>query len=91
MNEAAKLCDFKEQQIIRPFIEWTKGDIVKRGVELGVDYSTTWTCYKGGDKHCGRCGTCVERLEAFDEAGAVDPVEYEDREYYKEVLAKAAS
>lgn len=60
-----------------PFIEKTKADIAKLGDDLGVPYELTWSCYKGGEKHCGRCGTCVERIEAFINAGATDPTEYE--------------
>jgi 7-cyano-7-deazaguanine synthase len=73
-------------QIFAPFTGVTKADIVKRGVELGVPFELTWTCYKGGDLACGRCGTCVERLEAFEIAGAVDPLEYEDREFWQSVV-----
>jgi 7-cyano-7-deazaguanine synthase len=56
----------------------TKADIVKIGTRLGVDYSLTWTCYKGEALACGRCGSCSERLEAFRLAGVEDPVEYAD-------------
>jgi len=49
---------------------------VKIGTRLGVDYSLTWTCYRGEALACGRCGSCTERLEAFREAGVEDPVEY---------------
>jgi 7-cyano-7-deazaguanine synthase len=59
-----------------PFLEWTKADIVRRGAELGVDFTRTWSCYKGGAAHCGTCGTCVERREAFDLAGLPDPTVY---------------
>lgn len=61
-----------------PFIDKTKADIAKLGDDLGVPYELTWSCYKGGDLHCGRCGTCVERIEAFINAGVTDPTEYED-------------
>lgn len=63
-------------KLLRPFVHMTKGDITKCGIQLGVDYSKTWSCYKGGDFHCGTCGTCVERREAFAQAGANDPTEY---------------
>jgi 7-cyano-7-deazaguanine synthase len=56
----------------------TKGQIAARGKELGIDYAETWSCYRGGDKHCGKCGTCVERREALAEAGIPDPTEYEE-------------
>ena len=55
----------------------TKADIARLGSELGVDFSLTYSCYKGGEKHCGKCGTCVERKEAFEQAGINDPTEYE--------------
>ena len=56
----------------------TKAEIAARGKELGIDYAETWSCYRGGDKHCGKCGTCVERKEALSDAGIDDPTEYED-------------
>ena len=59
-----------------PFVQMSKADIAALGNELGVDYSMTWSCYKGGDVHCGRCGTCVERIEAFIDAGVEDPTVY---------------
>ena len=55
----------------------TKADIVKLGAELGVDFARTWSCYKGGKFHCGKCGTCTERREAFELAGVPDPTVYE--------------
>lgn len=68
----------KRIQVISPFCDMTKTDIVKLGAELGVDYSLTYSCYKGGKKHCGKCGTCTERKESFEQAGVKDPTEYED-------------
>jgi 7-cyano-7-deazaguanine synthase len=68
---------FWSGRLIAPFIEITKSDIVRIGAQLGVDYSQTWSCYKGGVIHCGECGTCVERKEAFDLAGVEDPTKYE--------------
>jgi len=65
-------------ELITPFIDWTKADIVSLGLKLGVPYGLTWSCYKGGDKHCGRCGTCIERREAFEVLGLGDPWEYEE-------------
>lgn len=73
-------------QLLRPFEKMSKGEIVKEGMKLKVPYALTWSCYKGGDIACGRCGTCVERLEAFDDAGVKDPVDYLDRSYYKAAL-----
>lgn len=68
----------KRIQVISPFCDMSKTDIVKLGAELGVDYSLTYSCYKGGKKHCGKCGTCTERKESFEQAGVVDPTEYEE-------------
>ncbi|RYD32069.1 MAG: 7-cyano-7-deazaguanine synthase QueC [Verrucomicrobiaceae bacterium] len=64
-------------QLLRPFIDNDKAGIARRGVELGIDFSETWSCYKGGEVHCGVCGTCVERREAFILAGLPDPTRYE--------------
>lgn len=64
-------------EVLRPFIDMDKAGIARRGVELGIDFSETWSCYKGGDVHCGVCGTCVERREAFLLAGLPDPTVYE--------------
>jgi 7-cyano-7-deazaguanine synthase len=55
----------------------TKAEIAARGKVLGIDYAETWSCYRGGDKHCGKCGTCVERREALAEAGITDTTEYD--------------
>ena len=60
-----------------PFIHMTKADIVRLGAELGVPFVDTWSCYRGGDRQCGTCGTCVERREAFSEAGIEDPTIYQ--------------
>jgi len=64
-------------QLLRPFIGTDKAGIARRGAELGIDFSETWSCYKGGEIHCGTCGTCVERREAFMLAGLPDPTVYE--------------
>lgn len=64
-----------------PFVQLGKYQIVKLGSKLGVPYSDTWSCYKGDEKHCGTCGTCVERKHAFRDAQVVDPTEYIDAEY----------
>jgi len=73
-----------------PFIGMTKADIARRGSVMGVDFSHTWSCYKGLDVHCGACGTCVERIEAFRLAGLSDPTEYDPEGLRKyEELAEA--
>ncbi|MBK8092396.1 MAG: 7-cyano-7-deazaguanine synthase QueC [Verrucomicrobiaceae bacterium] len=64
-------------ELLRPFIHLDKAGIAKVGSALGVDYGKTWSCYKGGELHCGKCGTCVERIEAFALAGLADPTVYE--------------
>jgi 7-cyano-7-deazaguanine synthase len=63
--------------VLAPFVSWSKADIVRRGAALGVPFADTWSCYRGGAVHCGRCGTCVERIEAFELAGVADPTAYE--------------
>ena len=65
LGVAIQLCDWKEVKLIRPFVDITKGDIAKIGKELKVDYTKTWSCYKGLEKQCGKCGTCIERREAL--------------------------
>lgn len=64
-------------QILTPFLAMTKADIVRLGAELQVPFERTWSCYKGGALHCGTCGTCHERREAFALAGVTDPTVYE--------------
>lgn len=63
--------------VLAPFIAWSKAQIVALGAALSVPFGQTWSCYRGGQRHCGTCGTCVERREAFTLAGVVDPTEYE--------------
>ena len=64
--------------LFAPYTDITKTDIVRRGAAIGIDYAETWSCYKGGEKHCGKCGTCTERKESFRDAGVTDTTEYED-------------
>lgn len=73
-------------QLVAPFLNMTKAEIASLGDQLVVPWHMTWTCYKGGDIHCGRCSTCVERLEAFHLAGVADETEYGDRNYWREVV-----
>ncbi len=77
MAGALKLGTDAGVDLLRPFIAVDKSGIVQRGAEMGVDFSQTWSCYKGGERHCGACGTCVERREAFFLSGVDDPTEYE--------------
>jgi 7-cyano-7-deazaguanine synthase len=76
MGDAIRLGTYAEVELMRPFIAMTKAEIAARGHVLGVDFSQTWSCYKGGTNHCGTCGTCVERREAFIVAGILDPTVY---------------
>ncbi len=77
MGRAMETGTYPGIRLLRPFIALDKTGIVRIGVELGIDYARTWSCYKGGERHCGVCGTCVERREAFLQAGVTDPTEYE--------------
>jgi 7-cyano-7-deazaguanine synthase len=76
MGAAIRLGTFVEVALLRPFIAMSKADIAARGHALGVDFRQTWSCYVGGERHCGECGTCVERREAFVIAGIPDPTDY---------------
>ncbi|HET9058950.1 MAG TPA: 7-cyano-7-deazaguanine synthase, partial [Acidimicrobiales bacterium] len=64
-------------QVLAPFSAMDKAGIVRTAERLGVPLDQTWSCYVGGEKHCGRCGTCTERKEAFELAGVADPTIYE--------------
>lgn len=76
MGDAMRLGTYAQVQLLRPFIAMTKGGIAAEGARLGVNLARTWSCYKGGAVHCGKCGTCVERREAFAQAGLTDPTIY---------------
>lgn len=76
MADALSLCDWKPLALYAPFLFGSKADIVREGVKFRVPMETTWSCYQGGDLHCGECGTCVERREAFQQAGVQDLTQY---------------
>lgn len=80
MGDALRLGTYVELSLLRPFIASDKGQIVAEGANLGVDFARTWSCYKGGAVHCGKCGTCVERREAFLHARVPDPTLYASTE-----------
>ena len=84
LDQAVKLCDWHAMRLMRPFVDLDKGDIAKRGHELSVPFELTWTCYKGLEKHCGKCGACQERLEAFAKHGITDPVTFENNQSAQE-------
>lgn len=78
MGEAIGAGTYEHIELFAPYTALTKGQIAARGARLGVDYSKTYSCYKGGEHHCGTCGTCVERKEALAEAGIPDPTIYDN-------------
>lgn len=77
MSQAMQFGTYEHITIDAPYTTITKTDIARHGKALGLDYTETWSCYKGGKKHCGKCGTCVERKEALRDAGIEDHTEYE--------------
>ncbi|MBR2250694.1 MAG: 7-cyano-7-deazaguanine synthase QueC [Prevotella sp.] len=77
MGQAVKAGTYNGVQLWAPYTHLDKADIAKKGKALGIDYSETWSCYKGGAYHCGRCGTCEERREALRNAGIADNTIYE--------------
>lgn len=80
INAASQAGTYEHVRILAPYTNITKTDIALRGKQLGIDYSETWSCYKGGEVHCGKCGTCVERKQALREAGLEDTTQYESNE-----------
>lgn len=78
MSGAMEAGTYDRISIIAPYTDITKGEIASIGKRIGVDYSRTYSCYKGGERHCGLCGTCRERKEAMQEAGIQDPTVYEN-------------
>ena len=77
MDEVCRIANYQSVQIVTPFLHDSKIAILRKGLALGLDYSKSWTCYNGRDKACGKCGACVERLEAFAENQQTDPLMYE--------------
>ena len=77
IDAAATAGTYNNVKVIAPYTKTTKSDIARIGKRLGIDYAETWSCYKGGEVHCGKCGTCVERKEALAEAGIEDKTIYE--------------
>lgn len=78
MDKTMRAGTYNGVSLLTPYTHLTKADIARHGASLGIDYSRTWSCYKGGEHHCGKCGTCVERREALREAGVTDTTIYED-------------
>ena len=73
MSDAIYIGSGEQLRIEAPFVKWTKADVVKKGLELKVPYEYTWSCYEGGDKPCGKCGTCIDRAKAFETNGVKVP------------------
>ena len=82
MQDAA-LDGYASVRLQAPYVNATKADIVTDGEKHRTPFAETWSCYKGGLRHCGRCGTCVERREAFHLAGVADPTAYDDADFWK--------
>lgn len=82
LNETFELCDWHPVPVEAPFLGLSKGEVLRKGLASGITpliLGMTWTCYKGGEVHCGKCGACQERLEAFEFCGLKDPVPYTKR------------
>ena len=77
IDAAATAGTYNNVKVVAPYTKITKSDIARIGKKLGIDSTETWSCYKGGEVHCGKCGTCVERKEALAEAGIEDKTIYE--------------
>jgi len=80
---------YADIKLLAPYVHVPKSAIVLDGAKHGTPFGETWSCYKGGQLHCGRCGTCVERREAFHEAGIEDPTIYDDPDYWRAAVEKA--
>lgn len=85
--QRAALDGYADVRLLTPFVERSKADIVSEGARHGTPFAETWSCYKGGALHCGRCGTCVERREAFHLAGVADPTAYADPDFWTTAIA----
>ena len=83
MDKAISIGTYGKIHINRPLINMNKAEVVKTGLAIGVPYELTWSCYEGGEKACGSCGTCIDRLNAFKANGVEDPIEYEDNNIKK--------
>jgi len=78
MNSVCAIANYEPVEIVTPYLALNKTDILREGLAMGLDYGRTWTCYNGREKACGKCGSCVERLEAFSENQMSDPLDYEE-------------
>ncbi len=76
LDAVVQISDWHKVRLERPFVAMTKAEIVRLGAALSAPLALTWSCYNGGEKHCGKCSTCIERRAAFAEAGVADPTNY---------------
>lgn len=90
LMQARALDGYASVDLHAPFVDRTKADIVREGARFGTPFERTWSCYKGGETHCGRCGTCVERREAFHLADVADPTLYADPDFWQAAVAARA-
>ncbi len=79
MDDVCRIANYDAVEIVSPYLQNSKIDILTDGLKMGLDYSNTWTCYNGREKACGKCGACQERLEAFEKNNQTDPIAYEDQ------------
>lgn len=86
--QARALDGVAEVALFAPYVDSDKTEIARDAARFAVPVADTWSCYEGGDIHCGRCGTCVERIEAMTLAGVVDPTPYRDEQYWLEAVAR---
>lgn len=77
MTEAIRIGTYGKVHVKAPLVNWNKARVVAEGLRLNTPYELTWSCYEGGEKACGTCGTCIDRKHAFESNGVVDPIEYE--------------
>ena len=85
--QKAALDGYADVSLYTPFVHRTKADIVTEGAKHNTPFAETWSCYKGGAHHCGRCGSCVERREAFHLAGVADPTVYDDPDFWQAAIS----
>lgn len=77
IGKAIKIGTYSKAHLQAPLVSLTKAQVVAKGLELGVPFELTWSCYKGGERQCGKCGTCIDRANAFEKNNVKDPVGYE--------------
>ncbi|MGB5855673.1 MAG: 7-cyano-7-deazaguanine synthase QueC [Oceanisphaera sp.] len=86
--QAQALDGVAEVTLFAPYVNADKTEIARNAARFNVPIGDTWSCYEGGELHCGRCGTCVERIEAMTLAGIIDPTPYQDTQYWKAAISK---